>query len=447
MEMELFQKEEGEGQAVHEPLASRMRPRNLEEFVGQKHILAPGRLLYRAIKADRVGSIILYGPAGCGKTALAGVISMITRCEFDKVSAVGSNVEGLRSVIAMAKHRLATSGKKTILFIDEIHRFNKAQQDVLLPHVEKGTVSLIGATTHNPFFSINSPLLSRAQVFRLNPLSPEEVEELLERAISDKERGLGDFRVRVDKEALRHMANKAGGDARRALNALEIGVLTTEPAPDGVIRIDISIAEDSMQVRHVDYDRDEDGHYDTISAFIKSMRGSDPDAALFWLAKMIHAGESPSFIARRIVICASEDVGNADPRALMVAQSAFQAAEFIGMPEARIPLAQAAIYVSTAPKSNASYEAIEKAISDVENVAAVEVPAHLRDTGYPGAEKLGHGRGYRYPHGEAGGYVPQAYRAGSRTYYRPSGRGYEKSIKERLDHWKRLKAKKESGRI
>ena len=439
--MDLFSGKESMELAGHEPLASRMRPRNLDEFMGQEHILAPGRLLYRAIRADRIGSIILHGPPGCGKTALAEVISMITRSVFEKVSAVGSNVNELRSIISMARHRLETSGEKTILFIDEIHRFNKAQQDVLLPHVERGVVSLIGTTTHNPYFSLNTPLLSRAQVFRLNPLSIENIKEILRRALSDSERGLGRFRAHVDEDALEHISRKASGDARRALNALEIGVMTTEPVPDGTIRIDLAVAEDSMQARHVDYDRDENGHYDTISAFIKSMRGSDPDAALFWLAKMFHAGEDPRFIARRIVICASEDVGNADPRALVVAQAAFQAAEFIGMPEARIPLAQATIYVSTAPKSNASYKAIEEALSDVEKGADVEVPIHLRDASYPGAGRLGHGKGYRYPHGEPEGYVDQAHRAGFGIYYRPSGRGYEKAIKERLEYWKRLREK------
>ena len=437
--MELFSKVKKNS---NEPLASRMRPRNLDEFVGQKHILAPGRLLCRAIRADRVGSIILYGPAGCGKTALAEVISRITRRAFEKVSAVGSNVDELRSIVAMARHRLETSGEKTILFIDEIHRFNKAQQDVLLPHVEKGTVSLIGATTHNPCFSINAPLLSRAQVFRLNPLSAGEIREVLKRALSDRERGLGSLRVRVEENALEHIAARVNGDARRALNALEISALTTEPGRDGAIRVDLDVAEDSVQVKHVDYDRAGDGHYDTISAFIKSMRGSDPDAALFWLAKMFHAGEDPRFIARRILICASEDVGNADPRAIMVAQAALHASEFIGMPEARIPLAQAAVYLATAPKSNASYRAIEEALSDVEKGAATEVPAHLRDASYRGAKKLGHGKGYRYPHGEPGGYAGQDCRPGSRAYYRPSGRGYEKVIKERLEYWKRLKEKK-----
>ncbi len=440
--MDLFPQDGAVKPADHEPLASRMRPRSLVEIVGQLHILAPGRLLYRAIEADRVGSIILYGPPGCGKTALAEVVSRVTRRAFEKVSAVGSSVSELRSIISMARHRLSTSGEKTILFIDEIHRFNKAQQDVLLPHVEKGTVSLIGATTHNPCFSLNSPILSRAQVFKLNPLSPEDIQVLLRRALSDEERGLGKLKVRVDEDALDHMARKAGGDARKALTALELAVMTTEAGTDGNLHIDISAAEDSTQQRHVVYDRDEDGHYDTISAFIKSMRGSDPDAALFWLAKMLHAGEDPRFIARRIVICAAEDVGNADPRALVLAQTALEASEFIGMPEARIPLAQAAIYVATAPKSNASYRAIEEALADVEGYAEIDVPVHLRDASYPGATMLGHGQDYKYPHGTPEGYVKQEYREGRKTYYRPSDRGYEKTIKERIQYWKRLRKKR-----
>ena len=439
--MELFPKDGAVDPSAHEPLASRMRPGTLEEIVGQQHILAPGRLLSRAIRSDRIGSIILYGPPGCGKTALAEVISGVTRRAFEKVSAVGSSVSELRSIISVARHRLATSGEKTILFIDEIHRFNKGQQDVLLPHVENGTVSLIGATTHNPAFSLNTPILSRAQVFKLNPLSVREIEVLLERALSDEEKGFGRLRVRVDGEAREHIARKANGDARRALNALELSVLTTEAGPDGVVHIDISAAEDATQERHAVYDRDGDGHYDTVSAFIKSMRGSDPDAALFWLAKMIRAGEDPRFIARRMLICASEDVGNADPRALLVARAALEAAEFIGMPEARIPLAQACIYVATAPKSNASYMAIEEALADLERGADDEVPVHLRDASYTGAARLGHGKGYRYPHGEREGYAAQEYRAGGTAYYRPAGRGYEKTIKERMEYWKRLRKK------
>src|SRR5215472_12498489 len=344
-----------------QPLAARMRPRDLNEFVGQSHILGPGQLLRRAIEADRIQSLIFYGPPGTGKTSLAQIIARQTKSKFERLSGVESNVADMRRVLAAAANRLANTSHPTILFIDEIHRFNKAQQDVLLPDVEGGVVRLIGATTHNPFFFVNSPLVSRSQIFELRPLSEEELFGLLQRALTDQERGLGFMKIQAEESALHHLAKLSDGDARKALSALEIAALTTAPAKDGTVHIDLAIAEQSIQKKAVVYD-DEDAHYDTISAFIKSMRGSDPDAALYWLAKMVHAGEDPRFIARRIVIHAAEDVGLADPMALVLANAAFQAAEFIGWPEARIPLAEATIYIATAPKSNRTILAIDNAI-------------------------------------------------------------------------------------
>ena len=432
-----------EGALRHQPLAARMRPRDLGEFVGQSHILGPGQLLRRAIEADRIASLIFYGPPGTGKTSLAQIIARQTRSKFERLSGVESNVADMRRVLSTAANRLENKRQSTILFIDEIHRFNKAQQDVLLPDVEGGVVRLIGATTHNPFFFVNSPLVSRSQIFELRPLSEEELYALLQRALTDEERGLGYLKVQAEEAALRHLAKLSDGDARKALNALEIAALTTAPSPDGVVRIDLPVAEQSIQKKAVVYD-DEDAHYDTISAFIKSMRGSDPDAALYWLAKMIHAGEDPRFIARRIVIHAAEDVGLADPMALVLANAAFQAAEFIGWPEARIPLAEATIYIATAPKSNTTVMAIDAAVKDVESGRTLAVPEHLRDSSYRGAKRLGHGEGYQYAHDHPGHFVVQDYLGADKRYYEPTEQGVEKKIKERLDKWRGEKQKADS---
>jgi putative ATPase len=414
------------------PLSVRMRPSTLEECVGQEHILGPGKLLTRAVAADRVTSIILYGPPGSGKTTMALCISKKTNANFESVNAVASNVEELRKIIASAKNRLANAGHKTILFIDEIHRFNKAQQDVLMPDVENGNLVLIGATTMNPFFSLVTPLLSRSLVFELKPLSEENVLTLLERSLKDKERGLGKIKVKADKKALKFLAEISDGDARRALNALEVGCLTTPKNKDGAVVFSLEVAQESIQKKQVQYDGDGDVHYDTASAFIKSMRGSDPDAALYWMAKMIYAGEDPRFIARRICICAAEDVGNADPNALLVASAALEVAEFVGLPEARIPLAQAAVYVACAPKSNAVYLGIDKALEDVKTKKSGNVPSHLRDGSYTGAKTLGHGQGYKYAHDYQDHYVPQEYMPFKAIYYEPTEMGYEKKIKDRL---------------
>jgi putative ATPase len=415
------------------PLSVRLRPQTLDDIVGQEHILGPGKLLTRAVSADRVTSLILYGPPGTGKTTLALCISRKTNAHFESVNAVASNVEELRKVIAGARNRLATAGRKTILFIDEIHRFNKAQQDVLMPDVENGNLVLIGATTMNPFFALVSPLLSRSLVFELKPLTENDLLVILERALKDKERGLGKIRIKADKKALQFLAEISDGDARRALNALEVGCLTASKNKDGVVIFSTAVAEESIQKKQVRYDADGDQHYDTASAFIKSMRGSDPDAALYWMATMIYAGEDPRFIARRICICAAEDVGNADPNALVVANAALAVAEFVGLPEARIPLAQAAVYVACAPKSNAVYLGIDKALDDVKNRKAGQVPAHLRDASYAGAAKLGRGQGYQYVHDFPGHYVAQEYMPFKAEYYLPGELGYEKKIKERLE--------------
>ncbi len=415
-----------------------MRPRTLDEYAGQDHILAPGKLLRRAIEADRISSIILFGPPGTGKTTLAEIIASATQSRFERLSGVESNVADLRRVIASAANRLENKGDKTILFIDEIHRWNKAQQDVLLPDVERGTVRLIGATTHNPFFYINSPLVSRSQVFQLEPLTPANLVALQKRALTDESRGFGKMKIEIAEDALTHLATTSDGDARRCLNALEIAVVTTPPGADGVILIDRGIAEESIQKKAIVYDGDGDQHYDTISAFIKSMRGSDPDAALYWLAKMLYAGEEIRFIARRIVICASEDVGMADPQALVIAVAAQQAVEFVGLPEAQIPLAHAAVYVATAPKSNRAYAALLAAKKEVQEGVTLAVPRHLRDTSSERAKKaLGH-EGYQYSHDHEGAYVPQAYLPEGRRYYEPGDQGYEKRVKERLDYWRAL---------
>ena len=419
-----------------QPLAARLRPRSLDEYAGQSHILAPGQLLRRAIEADRIQSLIFYGPPGTGKTSLAQIIANQTRSKFERLSGVESNVADMRRVLSAAANRLENRGQSTILFIDEIHRFNKAQQDVLLPDVESGVVRLIGATTHNPFFFVNSPLVSRSQIFELRPLQEADVLALLHRALSDSERGLGHLKIRADETALRHLARVADGDARKALNSLEVAALTTEPGADGYIVIDLTVAEQCIQKKAIVYDGDGDAHYDTISAFIKSMRGSDPDATLYWLAKMIHAGEDPRFITRRIVIQAAEEVGLADPMALILAQAAHQAAEFIGWPEARIPIAEAALYVATANKSNSVILAINAALEDVRSGRTLAVPEHLRDSHYAGAKKLGHGEGYQYAHDGKDHFVAQDYLGAIKHYYQPTEQGIEKKIKDRVEKWR-----------
>ena len=418
------------------PLSARMRPRTLDEFVGQTHILGKGQLLRRAIEADRIQSLIFYGPPGTGKTSLAYIIANQTKSRFERLSGVESNVSDMRRVLSAAANRLENTGQATILFIDEIHRFNKAQQDVLLPDVENGTVRLIGATTHNPFFFVNSPLVSRSQIFELKPLTKEDILELLHRALNDAERGLGGMKIKADKDALEHLAIMSDGDARKALNSLEIAALTTPPESDGFIHITLSVAEQCIQKKAVVYDGDEDAHYDTISAFIKSMRGGDPDAALYWLAKMIHAGEDPRFITRRLMICAAEDVGLADPMALVLAVSAHQSAEFVGFPEAQIPIAEATIYIATANKSNSAYLAIDAALNDIKSGVTLSVPDHLKDANYSSAKKLGHGEGYKYAHDFENHFVPQDYLGAFRRYYEPTEQGVEKKIKERYLKWR-----------
>ncbi len=448
--MSLFGEQAGEQSLeppADAPLAIRMRPRTLEEFVGQEHFVGEGQLLWRMIKADRLASLIFYGPPGTGKTALAYVIAHRTKAIFEPINATTSNVAEIREVLARAVERKGRSARRTVLFIDELHRFNRAQQDVLLPDVEKGTVVLIGATTHNPFHSINSPLLSRSQIFQFKPLEREELRELLLRALRDEERGLGSHAVEADADALDHLVEMCDGDARRALSALEIGVLSTEPGPDGKIRFDVPLAEASIQRKALVYDRDEDEHYDTASAFIKSMRGSDPDAALYWMAKMLEGGEDPRFIARRVVICASEDVGNAAPNALLLATAAQQAVEFVGMPEGKIPLAQAVTYIACAPKSNASYAAIAAAEKDVQEGRTLPVPDYLRDANYPGAERLGRGKGYKYAHAYEGHWVDQDYIPTTRIYYRPTEQGHEKALKARLDAIRKARGIKDEEAI
>jgi len=417
---------------LHAPLASRMRPHTLQEFIGQEHLLGEGKLLRRTILADRLTSLILYGPPGSGKTTLALIISHMTGARFKSLNAVAANVQDLRAIIDEAKYFQREKGERTILFVDEIHRFNKAQQDVLMPDVENGTLILIGSTTHNPSFSVNGPLLSRSIIFELRPLIETELIKVLNQALQDQERGFGALKIQVEPKALEHIAKSACGDARRALNALEVGVLTTEPDLEGVIRFSERVAEESCQRKIVYYDGDEDYHYDTASAFIKSMRGSDPDAAIYWLAKMLYAGEDPRFIIRRILILASEDIGNADPQALILASAGLQAVEFVGMPEARIILSQLVTYMALALKSNASYVAIEEATKDVEKEVVEEVPNHLRDKSYFGAKHMGHGEGYQYVHKFQDHFVKQEYVRRKGSYYRPTAFGYEKVHQERL---------------
>jgi len=435
--MELFEeKPEKRPKAGTAPLAARMRPRALDEIFGQDHILGNGKLLRRAIEADRMSSIILYGPPGCGKTSLAEVIALTTDRRFERTSGVLANVAILRELLKAAAGWKKIHNQDTILFIDEIHRFNKAQQDVLLPYVENGDIILIGATTHNPFFFINTPLNSRSQIFQLNPLSEEAIHAVLQRAI-EHPAGLNEL-VTADDEALTHLARVCDGDARRALNALEIAALTTPPDEEGLVHLTQHEIEESVQKKAVVYDHDEDEHYDTISAFIKSVRGSDPNAAVYWLAKMIYAGEDPRFIARRLVILASEDIGNADPRGLTLATSAMQSVEFVGMPEARIILAQATTYLACAPKSNASYLAIDAALADIENGRTLPVPKHLQSGPKPdkGTQK------YKYAHNGEGHFVDQEYVPTDKIYYQPTHQGYEETISKRLAFWKSLRKKK-----
>ncbi len=433
--------EEAPTEAPWAPLALRMRPRTLAEFAGQEHILGEGKLLRRMLRADRLTSLIFYGPPGTGKTALAHVIANTTQATFEELNASSATVADVRQVLARARDRLRAD-RRTVLFIDELHRFNRAQQDVLLRDVERGVVILIGATTHNPFFAINAPLVSRSQIFQFEPLGHQEIHLLLQRALADEERGLGQYQVRITEEALDHLVEMSDGDARRALSALEVGVLSAEPDARGVIHYDLEVAVESIQRKAIVYDGTGDEHYDAASAFIKSMRGSDPDAALYWMAKMLEAGEDLRFIARRIVICAAEDVGNAEPRALEVATAAMQAAEFVGLPEARIILAQAVTFIACAPKSNASYLGISRALEDVRNERTVPVPKHLRGTGYRGAERLGHGVGYKYAHDGEDHWVDQEYLGVEKTYYQPTDQGYEARMKARLEE---LRRRREGG--
>ena len=427
--MSLFDQHEADYLDAAKPLAARMRPRSLDEFAGQSHFLGPGKLLRRMLDADRLTSLVFYGPPGTGKTSLAELIAAHTRSTFRALNAAATGVKELREELEAARNRLAAGGERTVLFIDELHRFNKAQQDVLLPDVEHGVVRLVAATTANPFFSLVSALVSRSQVFEFQPLTVDEVTALLERALSDPERGLDRPDVTATDEALAFLADVSDGDARRALNALEIGVLSVEPHGT----FDLAAAEESIQRKAVQYDRDGATHYDVASAFIKSMRGSDPDAAVYWLARMLEAGEDPRFVARRIVIAAAEDVGNADPQALVLAMSAANAIEMIGLPEGRIPLAQAVTYIACAPKSNAAYRAINAASQDVREGRVVPVPQHLKDAHYNGAERLGHGEGYQYAHDGEEGWVDQDYLGVDRVYYEPTDRGAEAAMRERLE--------------
>ena len=431
--MDLFEYMRTKEMKKESPLASRMRPSTLEEVVGQQHIIGKDKLLYRAIKADKFKSIIFYGPPGTGKTTLAKVIANTTKGEFTQLNATVSGKKDMEEVVNKAKENFGMYGRKTILFVDEIHRFNKSQQDYLLPFVEDGTVVLIGATTENPYFEVNRALISRSAIFELKPLTKEDVKTLIVRAVTDTEKGMGAYNAVIDDEAASFLADVSNGDARAALNAVELGVLTTEPADDGRIHIDVNTASECIQKRNVGYDKDGDNHYDTISAFIKSMRGSDPQAAVYYLARMLYAGESVTFIARRIMICAAEDVGNADPRALQVAVSAAEAVHQLGMPEARIPLAQAAIYVASAPKSNAAIMAIDKALEVVKGQRTYDIPSYLKDAHYSSAKELNHGVGYKYAHNYDKHYVKQQYlpdEIKDMIFYEPTDNGYEKNIKE-----------------
>ena len=434
--MDLFDYMRASTQEQESPLASRMRPTTLDEVVGQKHIIGKDKLLYRAIRADQLGSIIFYGPPGTGKTTLAKVIANTTSASFRQINATVAGKKDMEDVVKEAKDALGMYGKKTILFVDEIHRFNKSQQDYLLPYVEDGTLILIGATTENPYFEVNGALLSRSRIFELKALEKDDVKELVLRAVRDEKKGMGSYHAVIDDEAADFLADVSGGDARAALNAVELGVLTTERDPaDGLIHITLDVAQECIQKRAVRYDKDGDNHYDTISAFIKSMRGSDPDAAVYYLARMLYAGGDIKFIARRIMICAAEDVGNADPQALTVAVSAAQAVERIGMPEAQIILSQAVLYVATAPKSNSACNAVFEAMDAVKNQRSMPVPVHLQDSHYGGSAKLGHGIGYRYAHDYPNHYVKQQYLPDGmegRCFYHPSENGYESKIAKHM---------------
>ena len=444
--MDLFEYMRQQNMKDESPLASRLRPTTLDEVVGQQHIVGKDKLLYRAIKADKLSSIIFYGPPGTGKTTLAKVIANTTSAEFMQINATVAGKKDMEEVVAKAKDNRGMFGKKTILFIDEIHRFNKSQQDYLLPFVEDGTLILIGATTENPYFEVNGALLSRSVIFELKPLSKEDIEELIRRAVYDQ-RGMGAYQAQIEPDALEFLADIAGGDARAALNAVELGVMTTQRSEDGKIHLTLEVAQECIQKRAVKYDKTGDNHYDTISAFIKSMRGSDPDAAVYYLARMLNAGESVTFIARRIMICASEDVGNADPQALVMAVNASLAVERVGMPEAQIILAQAVTYIATAPKSNRSCEAVFQAMQEVQATGDLPIPAHLQDAHYKGAAKLGHGTGYKYAHDYPNDYVEQQYlpyELSGREFYQPSGNGYEVKIREHMARIKKEAAEASS---
>jgi putative ATPase len=437
--MDLFEYMRNNAKEKDSPLASRLRPTTLDEVVGQEHIIGKDKLLYRAIKADKLSSIIFYGPPGTGKTTLAKVIANTTSAEFTQINATAAGKKDMEEVINRAKDTLAMYAKRTILFIDEIHRFNKSQQDYLLPFVEDGTIILIGATTENPYFEVNGALISRSIIFELKPLDKDDIKQIIKRAVYDENKGMGSFNAVIDDDALEFLADLSGGDARHALNAIELGIMTTDRSEDGKIHITIEVAQECIQKRRVLYDKDGDNHYDTISAFIKSMRGSDPDAAVYYLAKMLYAGEEVAFIARRIMICAAEDVGNADPMALNVAVNASLAVERIGMPEAQIILSQAATYVACAPKSNAACEAVYAATDEVRKSGNLPVPPHLQDAHYKGAAKLGHGTGYKYAHDYPNHYVEQQYlpyELTGRKFYEPSWNGYEAKIRE---HMKKIK--------
>ncbi|MCI9428998.1 MAG: replication-associated recombination protein A [Lachnospiraceae bacterium] len=444
--MDLFEYMRTNNMEKESPLAARLRPVTLEEVVGQQHIIGKDKLLYRAIKADKISSVIFYGPPGTGKTTLAKVIAHTTSAEFTQINATSAGKKDMESVVSAAKELMGMYGKRTILFIDEIHRFNKGQQDYLLPFVEDGTVILIGATTENPYFEVNGALISRSIIFELKPLSKEDIKKLLTRAVYDKDKGMGSYNAVIEEEALDFLADAAGGDARLALNAVELGVMTTQRREDGKIHIDLDTASECIQKRVVLYDKGGDNHYDTISAFIKSMRGSDPDAAVYYLAKMLYAGESVTFIARRMMICAAEDVGNADPNALTVAVSASLAVERVGMPEAQIILSQAVAYIATAPKSNSAVNAVSEAMEVVKETGNLPVPPHLQDSHYRGSAKLGRGIGYQYAHDYPNHYVKQQYlpyELTDREFYRPSGNGYEVKIRE---HMQRIRREAEQER-